>query len=29
LIHWQAVKLWLRKARFRPCPEAPQSDISR
>ena len=29
LIHWQAVKLWLRRARFRPCPEAPQSDISR
>ena len=29
LIHWQAIKLWLRKARFRSCPEAPQSDISR
>ncbi len=29
LIHWQAVKLWLRKARFRSCPEVPQSDISR
>ncbi len=29
LIHWQAVKLWLRKARFHSCPEVPQSDISR
>jgi len=29
LIHWQAIKLWLRRARFRSCPEAPQSDISR
>ena len=29
LIHWQAVKLWVRKARFRSCPEVPQSDISR
>jgi DUF1365 family protein len=29
LIHWQAVKLWLRRARFRSCPEVPQSDISR
>jgi DUF1365 family protein len=29
LIHWQAVKLWWRKATFRSCPEAPQSDVSR
>lgn len=29
LIHWQAVKLWWRKATFRPCPEAPQNDVSR
>ena len=29
LIHWQAIKLWWRKATFRPCPEAPQSDFSR
>ena len=29
LIHWQAVKLWWRKATFRSCPETPQSDVSR
>jgi len=29
LIHWQAVRLWLRKATFRSCPESPQNDVSR
>ena len=29
LIHWQAVKLWWRKATFRSCPDAPKQDISR
>ena len=29
LIHWQAVKLWWRKATFRSCPDAPNQDISR
>lgn len=29
LIHWQAVRLWLRKATFRSCPELPQNDVSR
>ena len=28
LIHWQAIKLWWRKATFRSCPEAPESDVS-
>jgi hypothetical protein len=29
LIHWQALKLWWKKARFRSCPEAPSKEISR
>ena len=29
LIHWQAVRLWWRKATFRSCPDAPQRDVSR
>jgi len=29
LIHWQALKLWWKKARFRSCPEAPSQDVSR
>jgi DUF1365 family protein len=29
LIHWQALKLWWKKARFRSCPEAPPQDVSR
>lgn len=29
LIHWQAVRLWWRKATFRSCPEAPHNDVSR
>ena len=29
LIHWQALKLWWKGARFRPRPEPPQSEVSR
>lgn len=29
LIHWQAVKLWWKKARFRSCPTAPSNEVSR
>ena len=29
LIHWQALKLWCKKARFRSCPKAPSQDVSR
>ena len=29
LIHWQALKLWWKKARFRSCPKAPANEISR
>lgn len=29
LIHWQALKLWLKRAMYRPCPPAPEQDISR
>jgi DUF1365 family protein len=29
LIHWQALKLWWKKATFRPCPEAPAQEVSR
>jgi DUF1365 family protein len=28
LIHWQALKLWLKKARFRSQPEAPREEVS-
>ncbi|MDB5664799.1 DUF1365 domain-containing protein [Cypionkella sp.] len=29
LIHWQAIKLWWKGARFRPRPEPPRDEISR
>ena len=29
LIHWQALKLWAKKALYRPCPDAPKEEISR
>jgi DUF1365 family protein len=29
LIHWQAVKLWWKKARFRSCPTATSNEVSR
>lgn len=29
LIHWQAVKLWFKKATFRSCPEPLDSDVSK
>ena len=29
LIHWQAVKLWWKKATFRPCPEPLDQDVSK
>ena len=29
LIHWQALKLWLKRAGFRARPEAPNIDVSR
>ena len=29
LIHWQALKLWVKKARFRSCPKAPTKEVSR
>ena len=29
LIHWQALKLWLKKARFRSSPNAPKNEVSR
>jgi DUF1365 family protein len=29
LIHWQALKLWWKKATFRSCPEAPAQEVSR
>ena len=29
LIHWQALKLWWKGARFRPLPPPPKSDVSR
>jgi DUF1365 family protein len=29
LIHWQALKLWWKKARFRSCPTAPSNEVSR
>jgi DUF1365 family protein len=29
LIHWEALKLWWKKARFRSCPKAPLNDVSR
>lgn len=29
LIHWQAIKLWWRRAIFRPRPEPPATDVSR
>ena len=29
LIHWQAVKLWWKKATFRSCPEPLESEVSK
>lgn len=29
LIHWQALKLWWKKALFRSCPEAPGNEVTR
>ena len=29
LIHWQALKLWIKRAGYRPAPEAPESEVSR
>ena len=29
LIHWQALKLWIKRAGFRARPEAPQIEVSR
>lgn len=29
LIHWQALKLWFKKATFRPCPAPPTDEVSR
>ncbi len=29
LIHWQALKLWIKRASFRPRPEPPVDDVSR
>ncbi|MEX3313518.1 DUF1365 domain-containing protein [Sulfitobacter sp. PS-8MA] len=29
LIHWQALRLWLKRAGFRPRPEAPETEVSR
>jgi len=28
LIHWQALKLWWKGARYRPRPEAPAQEVS-
>ena len=29
LIHWQALKLWFKRAVYRPAPEAPETEVSR
>lgn len=29
LIHWQALKLWFKRAVYRPVPKAPESEVSR